>query len=206
MAETLAGQDGFYIDRTLVSLTEPELLDRETSLLIQVEPGAELEEIAAALRHAGVSDVETPGALSAEEGSMADSENRAVMLTIVGLGGIYALISVLSTLAISISQRRSELAALRLSGFTRAQFQGVTVVEALAATTIGLFLGAVAAVLSLVGLWGATARIYGTPVIAIPWSLLAGITALAFILTTVTAVVATRRAMAPRPVQMAGGD
>ena len=76
----------------------------------------------------------------------------------------------------------------------------------MAATTIGLFLGAVAAVLSLVGLWGATARIYGTPVIAIPWTLLAGITVLAFVLTTVTAVVATRRAMASPPVQAVGSE
>lgn len=206
MAETLAGKDGFYIDRTLLSLTEPALLDRETSLLIQVESGAERGEVTAALERAGVSDVQTPADLASEEGSASDSENRAVMLAIVGLGSIYALISVLSTLAISISQRRSELAALRLSGFTRAQVQGVTVVEALAATTIGLFLGAVAAVLSLVGLWGATARIYGTPVVAIPWTLLAGITALAFALTAVTAVVATRRAIKPPPVQVIGGD
>jgi putative ABC transport system permease protein len=206
MAETLAGADGFYIDRALLSLTAPELLDRETSLLIQVDPGADLGAVTRGLEAAGVTDVQTPADLASGESSTADNENRAVMLAIVGLGSIYALISVLSTLAISISQRRGELATLRLSGFTRAQVQGVTVVEALAATTIGLFLGAVAAVLSLVGLWGATARIYGAPVIAIPWALLAGITVLAFLLTTVTAVTATRRAMAPPPVQAVGGD
>ncbi|MDN6705847.1 FtsX-like permease family protein [Corynebacterium glyciniphilum] len=206
MLETLAGEDGFYIDRALLSLTEPELLDGETSLLIQLEQGADAGAVTAALENAGVSGVQAPTDMASDEGSTADSENRAVMLAIVGLGSIYALISVLSTLAISISQRRPELAALRLSGFTRAQVQGVTVVEALAATTIGLFLGAVAAVLSLVGLWGATARIYGTPVIAIPWTLLAGITVLAFVLTTVTAVVATRRAMASPPVQVVGSE
>lgn len=206
MAETLAGQDGFYIDRSLLSLTEPELLDRETSLFIQVDPGADTRAVRAALEDAGVTEVQAPAEMASEEGSTADNENRAVMLAIVGLGSIYALISVLSTLAIAISQRRGELAALRLSGFTRAQVQVVTVMEAVAATAIGLFLGAVAAVLSLVGLWGATARIYGAPVIAIPWSLLVSMTVLAFLLTTVTAVVATRRAVLPPPVQAIAGE
>jgi putative ABC transport system permease protein len=206
MAETLAGTDGFYIDRALLSLAAPELLDRETSLLIQVDPGADLGTVTQALENAGVSDVQAPADLVSGDGGTADNENRAVMLAIVGLGSIYALISVLSTLAISISQRRGELAALRLSGFTRAQVQGVTVVEALAATTIGLLLGAVAAVLSLVGLWGATARIYGTPVIAIPWALLGTMTVVAFLLTTATAVAATRRALTPSPVQAVAGS
>lgn len=201
MGETLAGSDGFYIDR---SILPADVLDRQTTLLIQLEPGADASTVEQSLSAAGATSVQTPAELSTEQDSVSDSENRAVMAAIVGLGSIYALISVLSTLAISISQRRSEIATLRLTGLTRRQVQRTTVTEALAATGIGLILGAVAAVLALVGLWAATARIYGAPVIAIPWTLLGAITLVTVALTVITAVVATRGALKTPAVQALG--
>ncbi len=201
MGETLAGSDGFYIDRALLP---PEVLDRSTTVLVQLDPEADTGAVEQRLAEAGAASVRTPAELSAEEDSVSARENRAVMAAIVGLGSVYALISVLSTLAIAIGQRRAELATLRLTGLTRRQVQRTTVVEALAATGIGLLLGAVAAVLALVGLWAATYRVYGTPVIAIPWTLLGAITVLTTVLTIVTAVLATRGAMRVPPVQALG--
>ncbi|NMM92376.1 hypothetical protein B2J88_50475 [Rhodococcus sp. SRB_17] len=192
MGETLAGIDGFYIDRSILSA---DILDRPTTVLIQLEAGADTDAVEHAISAAGATTIRTPAETSAEQDSVKDSENRGVMAAIVGLGSLYALISVLSTLAIAIGQRRSELATLRLSGLTRRQIQRTTVIEALAATTIGLILGAFAAVLALVGLWAATYRVYGTPVVAIPWPLLGAITLLATILTKTTAVIATRSAI-----------
>lgn len=192
MSETLASNDGFYIDR---SILPPEILDRPTTVLIQLEPTADATAVKNDLAAVGYTDVRTLEELSTTESSIADSENRAVMAAIVGLGSIYALISMLSTLAISISQRRSELATLRLTGLTPRQVQRTTITEALAATAIGLILGAAAAIVALVGLWIATYRIYGTPVIAIPWSLLAVLVVMTASLTTITAVIATRAAM-----------
>ena len=201
MGETLAGSDGFYIDR---SILPADALDRQTTLLIQLEPDADASTVEQSLTAAGATSVQTLAELSAEQDSASDGENRAVMAAIVGLGSIYALISVLSTLAISISQRRSEIATLRLTGLTRREVQRTTVTEALAATGIGLILGAVAAVLALVGLWAATARIYGAPVIAIPWTLLGAITLLTAALTIITAVVATRGALKTPAIQALG--
>ncbi|MBM9464611.1 FtsX-like permease family protein [Aeromicrobium sp. YIM 150415] len=201
MGETLAGSDGFYIDRAILP---PEVLDRATTVLVQLEPGADAGVVGQRLAEAGATNVLTPAELSAEEDSVSARENRAVMAAIVGLGSVYALISVLSTLAIAIGQRRVELATLRLTGLTRRQVQRTTVVEALAATGIGLLLGAVAAVLALVGLWAATQRVYGTPVIAIPWTLLGAITVLTTVLTVATAMLATRGAMRIPPVQALG--
>lgn len=201
MGETLAGNDGFYIDR---SSLPADALDRQTTLLIQLEPGANATAVEQSLNAAGATSVQTPAEFSTEENSASDGENRAVMAAIVGLGSIYALISVLSTLAISISQRRSEIATLRLTGLTRRDVQRTTVTEALAATGIGLILGAVAAVLALVGLWAATARVYGAPVIAIPWTLLGAITLLTATLTIITAVVATRGALKTPAIQALG--
>ncbi|MFF1555534.1 FtsX-like permease family protein [Rhodococcus erythropolis] len=201
MGETLAGRDGFYIDR---SILPAETLDRTSTLLVQLEPGADTSRIEQGLAASGATNVRTLAELSAEHDSVTESENRAVMAAIVGLGSIYALISVLSTLAISISQRRGELATLRLTGLTRRQVQRTTVTEALAATGIGLLLGAVAAVLALIGLWVATVRVYGTPVVAIPWTLLGAITVLTAALTVATAVLATREALKTPSVQALG--
>lgn len=191
MSETLAGRDGFYVDR---SVLPAEVLDGPTSVLVQLAPGADLAAVERALAGAGATSVQTPEGLAAADDDVAERENRSVMAAIVGLGSIYALISVLSTLAIATAQRRGELAVLRLSGLTRRQVQRATVTEALAATTVGLLLGAVAAVLALSGLWAATARVYGVPVIAIPWTLLGAVAVLTAGLTALTAVVATRRA------------
>ncbi|MBU8578688.1 FtsX-like permease family protein [Brevibacterium luteolum] len=201
MSETLAGTDGFYIDRAILP---PEVLDRPTKVLIQLEPGANARIVAQTLTEVGATSVQTPEELSVEQDSVSANENRAVMAAIVGLGSLYALISVLSTLAISIGQRRSELATLRLTGLTRAEIRRTTVLEAVAATVIGLVLGALAAVLSLVGLWAATARVYGFPVIAIPWELLAVMTVLTAGLTIATATIATRSALKPPAIQALG--
>ena len=203
MSETLAGTDGFYVDRALLPAN---LLDRPTTLLVQLSPDASPDIVTDALRQAGATSVQTPQDLSADQGTVADQENRAVMAAIVGLGSLYALISVLSTLAISVSQRRSEFATLRLSGFTRRQIHRAVALESLAATLIGLALGAVAAVLALVGLWAATAEVYGTPVIAIPWALLGGITLLTGGLTVLTARIATRNALKPAAVHALGAQ
>lgn len=201
LGETIAGVDGFYIDR---SVLPPDLLDRPTTVLIQLEPGADTGVVERELTAAGATTVQTPAESSERQDSVKDSENRGVMAAIVGLGSLYALISVLSTIAIAIGLRRSEMATLRLAGLTRRQIQHTAVVEALAATTIGLILGAIAAVLALVGLWAATYRVYGTPVIAIHWTLLGGITLLTAALTTITAIVATRSAIKTPAIQALG--
>lgn len=201
MSETLAGEHGFYIDRSIVP---DELLDRPTTFLLQLDDQADPGQVAADLHALGANSAMTPAEMGAEEDSVAADENRAVMTAIVGLGSLYALISVLSTLAISITQRRSEIATLRLSGLTRRQISATTILEALASTLIGLLLGAVAAVLALVGLWGATQQVYGTPNIAIPWALLGGITLLTAGLTATTAFLATQSAMKPPAIQALG--
>lgn len=201
MNETLAGTDGFYVDRSILPAA---ILDRPTKVLIQLEPGADEGTVAQALAEIGATAVRTPEELAGEQDSISASENRAVMAAIVGLGSLYALISVLSTLAISIGQRRSELATLRLTGLTRAEIRRTVAVEAVATCMIGLVLGAVAAVISLAGLWAATARVYGFPVIAIPWGLFAAMSILTAGLTFATAIIATQSALKPPAIHALG--
>lgn len=201
MAETLGGEDGFYIDR---SILPAEVLDRHTRVLVTLASGADEERVRHELALAGAPDIRTLSELSAGQSDEAEKENRAVMGAIVGLGSVYALISVLSTLAMSVSQRRSEFAVLRLGGMTRRQIVRAVVVESIASTTIGLVLGAVAAVLALTGLWGATAQVYGSPVFAVPWVLLVGLAVLTGALTALTAVVMTSKAVGGSAVENLG--
>lgn len=201
MPETLAGTDGFYIDRAMAPSA---MLERESTLLVKLESNADIDSVRGELTVLGATSIDTPATMAQEDTSTKNGENRAVMGAIVGLGSVYALISVLSTVAISIGQRRSEFATLRLSGMTRRQVQGAVVAETLSATLIGLFLGAVAAVTALFGLWVATFRAYGSPVIAIPWTLLASITVLTMALTAGTAIASTRSALRVSAVRAVG--
>jgi putative ABC transport system permease protein len=201
LPETLAGTDGFYIDRSILPAS---MLDRNTSVLVQLELDADVDSVRSELAALGATSIETPSALAHEDKSTKDGENRAVMGAIVGLGSLYALISVLSTVAISIGQRSAELATLRLSGMTRLQVQGSVAAETLASTLIGLLLGAAAAIAALVGLWIATFRAYGTPVIAIPWTLLVGITVLTTALVAATSIISTRSVLRVSAVKAVG--
>ncbi|ORI19676.1 hypothetical protein BJD99_01255 [Rhodococcus sp. 1163] len=201
LPETLAGSDGFYIDRSILPTS---MLERNTSVLVQLEPGADIDQVRSELAALGATRIDAPSTLVQKDTSTKDAENRAVMGAIVGLGSLYALISVLSTVAISIGQRRAELATLRLSGMTKRQVQGAVVAETLSATLIGLLLGVVAAETALVGLWIATFRVYGTPVIAIPWLLLSTITLLTMALTAATAIISTRSTLRVNAVSAVG--
>lgn len=201
LPETLAGTDGFYIDRALLPA---QALQRYTTALVQLEPDADPDLVRTELAALGATRIDTPTAAAQDETSTKDRENRGVMGAIVGLGSLYALISVLSTIAISIGQRRSELATLRLSGMTRRQVLGAVTAETLSAALIGLSLGAVAAVTALVGLWVATFRAYGTSIIVVPWMLLLGITALTMALTAATSIVSTRAALRVSAVRAVG--
>ncbi len=201
LPETLAGSEGFYIDRSILPVS---MLDRNTTVLVQLAQDADVNKVRSELAALGATDIDTPSDLVREGASTKADENRVVMGAIVGLGSLYALISVLSTVAISIGQRRAELATLRLSGMTKRQVQSVVVAETLTATHIGLLLGAIAATTALVGLWIATFRAYGTPVVAIPWALLAGITVLTMALTAVTAATSTGSALRESAVRAVG--
>lgn len=200
LEETIAGTDGFYVDRSIVPA---DLLEGPTDVLVQLAPGADEAAVATALREAGATTVEPPGAPRGDQGTK-DRENRGVMAAVIGLGSLYSLISVLSTVAMAGAQRRAEFATLRLAGVSTGQTRRAAVLEAGAAALIGLALGAGAAVLALVGLWVATARVYGDPVVAIPWALLGGLSLLLGAFVALVADRSTCAALRVPPVQALG--
>lgn len=196
--EGLATTDGAYISRALVP--EDVLASSPSTTLVTLAPEADRQQVREAITALGVGRVSTLEERNATRTSTAQDENRAVMAALVGVGSVYALINLLSTLAIATSQRRSEFALDRLSGLMRRQVRTVVLVETLATVAIGIVLGAVVTLATLAGLAVTTWRSFGTPVVAIPWLLLAGMALLVAGLSAVTASIAVHHATNRPPV------
>lgn len=190
--EGLAATDGVYVSRRLVP--QPVIDGSAATILVRVSPGADIRTVTTAIERLGVGTVTTPQDEAERRNRVKNAENRSVMAALVGVGALYAVISLLSTLAISTTQRRSEFAIDRLTGLTRSQVVRMVIVDTLTTVGIGLALGGAVAVLTLIGLWSATWRSYGSPVIAIPWLLLAAMTIIVATLSTATGVLAARHA------------
>ncbi|MEL4357609.1 MULTISPECIES: FtsX-like permease family protein [unclassified Luteococcus] len=196
--EGLAATDSAYIPLAIVP--DDLLAKAPSTVLVTVEEGVPVTQVSKAISALGLGAVSAHSDRLAEHDATKDGENRAVMTALVGVGSLYALISLLSTLAIATVQRRSEFAVDRLTGLTRSQVTAATILETLTTITIGMFLGGGVSVLALVGLWTSSARSFGSPVIAIPWTLLAGMALLVSALACATTWVAVRAATSNSPV------
>ncbi|MBC2933059.1 ABC transporter permease [Nocardioides sp. zg-1228] len=193
--EGLAAADCCYVARQAVP--DRILAGSPSTVLVTLERGAAPDEVRSAIEALALGEVTSQEEEVAELTAAKADDNRAVMTALVGVGSVYALISLLSTLAIAITQRRSELAVDRLAGITRRQVVRVVLTETAAILLIGLVLGTVVSVAALVGLWVGTWRHLGSPAVAVPWQLLGGVSVTVALLAagtaTVAALVATRR-------------
>ncbi len=197
----LGATDGYFIDRNSL---DPALLSGTTRVLLQLTPQTDLGLVTQQLYDAGAESVFSPAEYAQHTSKRQSNLNTGVVVAIAGLGSIYALISVLSTLAIAISQRRGEFATLRLTGLTNRQVLRLSLLESLVATAIGLGLGALAAISAQVGLWVSTARTYGFPIVEIPWALLAIMSIVVVGLVISTVWIATRSAIKPPAIAALG--
>ena len=200
--ETLAGTDVFLLSRALIP--ESMLRSAATTTFVQVADGADVASVASRLTTAGVGQVSSVSDWAAQGAEAKDDENKGIMGAVVGLGALYALISLLSTIAIAVSQRQRELAVARISGMTRRQVVVLGVIESTLAALIGFALGAVVVVLCLAGLWRSTAAMYGDAVIALPWEMTGGTLVVSLALSTLVAAIAGVRATRVAPVRFAG--
>ncbi|WP_420175020.1 FtsX-like permease family protein [Luteococcus sp. OSA5] len=196
--EGLAATDTAYIP--LAAVPADLLANAPSTVLVTLEPGVSVDQVRSAVEALRLGQVSTHTERLAVHNATKDDENRAVMGALVGVGSVYALISLLSTLAIATMQRRSEFAVDRLTGLTRFQVTLIAVLETLTTIAIGMFLGSVVSILALVGLWTSSVKSFGSPVIAIPWALLAGMALLVASLACITVWAAMRKATSNPPV------
>ncbi|MET8540658.1 ABC transporter permease, partial [Kitasatospora sp. NPDC004799] len=116
------------------------------------DPAATAASLTAAVQGLGAR-VATPAEVSAAATDANEESSRNGMLMILGLSVLYALVALANTLVMTVTDRRRELALLRLAGATRAQALAAVAVETLLCVAAGAVLGALASAVSIGGSW-----------------------------------------------------
>ncbi|OLT20308.1 hypothetical protein BJF79_16370 [Actinomadura sp. CNU-125] len=168
--------------------------------VVQTAPGASRGAVAAAIRRSGLGEVQTVAEWSDDRAAAQQRMNIGILAVLMGMAGGYAAVAVVNAVVIAGSERRTEFAAARVAGLTRAQVVRAALIESWAVTAIGLALGCVVAAGALSGMLAASLRAVDRPLVAVPWTLLAAITLSAFAVTGLASVWTTRTATRAAPV------
>ncbi|WTW98033.1 FtsX-like permease family protein [Streptomycetaceae bacterium NBC_01309] len=201
LPETLDIGDEFLVPRDL--LPRELLAAAPTESVVAVAAGATAAEVAERIRAADLGETATVAQWADGKADAQQAGNDKIFAVLLGLAGVYALIGVVNALVIATAERRTEFAVARLSGLERPQVVRMAVVEAWAVTAIGLLLGALVAAAGMAGMAKSTAASTGTPIVVVPWGMLATTVAGAFAVTAVAAVLTARTATRERPAQLA---
>jgi putative ABC transport system permease protein len=179
-----------------------QLADAPTRTFVTLAPGADAAQVTAALSAIGtVTGVEDW--LRADAAARTSTSDN-IMLIVLGLGGLYALIGVVNAVVIGAAARGREFAAARATGMTRAQVVRAALLESTAVTTIGVFLGTLAAASTFAAVLATTSAVTGVSTLDLPWTLMAVVTVAAFAVTGVTSVLTSWSATRTAPVALLG--
>lgn len=173
-----------------------------TVSFVQLMPGADAAAVRAAVG-AGV-EVSTVDDWLVRATAQQQDMQESISLVIMSLCGIYALIAVINAVVIAAADRRREFATARVSGLSRGQVVRAALIESSAVTAIGLLLGGLAALPTLLGVTAATASISGAAHLDVPLGLIAAVVAGAFAVVGCTSVWTSLSATRPRPVALIG--
>ncbi|WP_437045082.1 FtsX-like permease family protein [Streptomyces sp. enrichment culture] len=180
------GDNGVYVTAANAPGAVPDRAE------VRVADGADRAAVTAALRKAARSSGErvlTADAWLRETSPHTDGRTRAGFLLVLGIALLYAGIALAGTLVVATSDRRRELASLRLAGATRAQVLRLVAAEALTVTAVGGVLGVLVAALNLLGM-DAALRLLSAPAGAVlPWSALGAAAGACAVVAVVSAVV-----------------
>lgn len=200
VATAMSGGPGLLLPRDLVPAAV--LATAPTRSLVTLAPGADPATVRSRLAALGtVSDLD--GWLAADAEARNTTNNR-IGLIVMGLGGLYALIGVVNSVAIGASTRRREFAAARVTGFTRGQVIRSALTESWAVTLCGLILGGLAAGATFVAVLTTTSAVTGTATLSLPWTLIGAVTGAAVVVTSAASVVTSWFATRAAPVGLLG--
>ncbi|MFJ9036689.1 FtsX-like permease family protein [Streptomyces sp. NPDC102406] len=184
-----------------VGLLSAETLEEAASRsFVSVRPGADTATVEAELARIGT--VSTLSEWAARDAQDRASANAGTLTAVMGLGGLFAFLGVINTVVMAVSDRRTDFASARVTGFTRAQVLSAAGLEAGAVAVIGLLLGAVAAAGTLTAMAVTAASVVGTPAVGVPWALAAGIGGACLLVTVITSVSAAWIATRHSPVSL----
>ncbi|MFB7619182.1 FtsX-like permease family protein [Kitasatospora sp. NPDC056181] len=125
------------------------------------------------------------------------------MVLVLGPALLYTGIALANTLLMATTDRRRELALLRLAGATRAQVVRLVTAESLLVVAVGAGLGCAVTAVQLGTMHAALAVLHVPAPIVLPWRPVTAVTAGALLLTVACAAPAAAGALRPRPVTVA---
>ncbi len=141
----------------------------------------------------------TGGAVTRKVADVTDSSNMnpLALVVILGVAVLYVAIALAATAATGTVARSSELTLLRLAGATRRDVVRLVAAEALAVTLVGGLLGAAITALIVTGIQRGAATLEGPVAIALPWTLLAALTAAFGVISVTASALAAQRTLGP---------
>ncbi|MFJ4926558.1 ABC transporter permease [Streptomyces sp. NPDC088736] len=163
------GDNGVYVTPVNAPAAPVDRVD------VRLAGGADADTVAAGLRQAvraSGGDVLTRNAWVHAAYPGTDRTTRTGFFLVLGIALVYTGISLANTMVMATSDRGRELAALRLAGATDLQVLRLVGAEALLVVTVGGLLGALVAVVNLLGMWTALGLLSVWTSVEIPWAAL----------------------------------
>ncbi|WP_131737443.1 FtsX-like permease family protein [Actinomadura roseirufa] len=201
LRETLENySETFLVPRDLIPAAA--LAEAKTHTVVQIAPGASTTTVRAAIGAARLGKVQTIDQWADDRIAVQQRGNIGILAVLMGMAGGYAAVAVINAVLIAGTERRAEFATARVTGLTRPQVVRAALIESWAVTSIGLVLGCAVAAGALSGMLAASLHATGRPLVAVPWTLLAGITVTAYAVTGITSICATLAATRPPPVTL----
>ncbi|WP_104117686.1 FtsX-like permease family protein [Arthrobacter sp. B1805] len=195
---TIAGGAAVLLDADSVAA---DLQDSgQTTTFITLEEDAKPSEVVDRLQ--GFGTVLTFEEWLTSSAAAGTTTSASILLVVMGLGGAYALLAVVNAVVIAAGERRREFAAARATGLTRGQVITMALIESSTVTAIGIGLGVLAAVGTLLAVVTTTTATLGTASISVPWLLTAMLIIGAFLVTALTSAATTITGTRQSPIRL----
>jgi putative ABC transport system permease protein len=174
-----------------------------SAVYLRLDPGARLAGVRAAAQVAGAAIAPTARYLAAGQ-SENDRVSRMAMLILLGLALLYTAVGIANTLVMTIGDRRTELAVLRLSGATRGQVLRMLAAEATLTTTAAVLLAGLVIAVTAVGVRAGLAGWNPAVPLDLPWAAAGGVAGACLLIALTATLIPAALALRERPAAAAG--
>jgi putative ABC transport system permease protein len=159
--------------------------------------------VRAAAQAAGAAVTPTARYLAAGQ-SENDRVSRMAMLILLGLALLYTAVGIANTLVMTIGDRRTELAVLRLSGATRGQVLRMLAAEATLTTAAAMLLAGLVIAVTAVGVRAGLAETTPEVPLDLPWAVAGGVAGACLLIALTATLIPAALALRERPATAAG--
>ena len=196
VAAVFSGRIGVSLLTTLDAFAKAGYPPRDSSLLLDLEPGAD----AAAVKHRLEEATSKLPIITVKNQREYAAEQRApidqmvlMIYALLGFALVIAVLGVVNTLGLSVIERTREIGLLRAIGLDRRRLRRMIALESVAISLLGAALGLALGTVFGVALM-ASLKNQGLEVVVVPWSQLAAYLASAVVIGLLAAAIPARRA------------